>query len=165
MECGLAISPASLSGIPASLANVFHGLFVLQDITTMVLSSQQNEYDTEKIFFSSLRSISTITDCILRKLRGLLMVVSLDCTKLELFGEGNFKSSPNKSKEKPSTSGRRKKGRAHSTKRQNPFPNSALDELSLDKPPKVLILCRNLLQICILGTSNAFDFPNFISGS
>ncbi|KAH9788440.1 NTP transf 2 domain-containing protein [Citrus sinensis] len=136
VECGLAISPASLSGIPASLATVFSGLFVLQDITTMVLSSQHNEYDIEKIFFSSLRFVSTTTDCLLRKLRGLLMVVSLDCTKLELFGEGNFKSSPNKSKEKPSTIGRRKKCRACSTKRQNPLPKSALDELSLDKPPK-----------------------------
>ncbi|KAH9733226.1 NTP transf 2 domain-containing protein [Citrus sinensis] len=136
VECGLAISPASLSGIPASLATVFSGLFVLQDITTMVLSSQHNEYDIEKIFFSSLRFVSTTTDCLLRKLRGLLMVVSLDCTKLELFGEGNFKSSPNKSKEKPSTIGRRKKCRACSTKRQNPLPKSALDELSLDKLPK-----------------------------
>ncbi|XP_031269610.1 uncharacterized protein LOC116128087 [Pistacia vera] len=55
----------------------------------------------------------------------------------ELFGEGNFKSSPDKSKDKPSACGRRKKGRTRSMKRQNPLPKSPVDEQSFDKRSKV----------------------------
>ncbi|KAE8038674.1 hypothetical protein FH972_011155 [Carpinus fangiana] len=46
-----------------------------------------------------------------------LMVVSLDCTKLELLGEGIEKSLPNKSKEKLSACSRRKKGRSRNMKK------------------------------------------------
>ncbi|KAL5798863.1 hypothetical protein ACOSQ2_003683 [Xanthoceras sorbifolium] len=134
VECGLAIPSASLSGRPIPLANVFNNLFVLGDVIAVILSCQHNEHDTEKIFFSTLSSICTISDCILRKLRGLLMVISLDCTKIELFGEGNFESSSNKPKDKPSASGRKKKGRNRSMKKLNPLPKSGVDS----KPSKDL---------------------------
>ncbi|KAK4849669.1 hypothetical protein QYF36_027137 [Acer negundo] len=137
-ECGLAIASASLSGKPIPLNNAFNILFVLRDIITVILSSQHNEHDIEKIFFSTLGSINTISDCVLRKLRGLLMVISLDCTKIELFGEGNFKSSPNKPKEKSSACGRKKKGKTRSMKKLNPLLKSSVDELAFDKPSKDL---------------------------
>jgi hypothetical protein len=111
-ECSLAIPSASLSGRPTPLANVYDVLFVLRNIITVILSCPHNEYDAERIFFSTLSSICTISDCILRKLRGLLMVISLDCTKIELFEEGNFKSSSNKPKDKP---GRKKKLQYYNT--------------------------------------------------
>lgn len=130
VETGLSIAPASLAGLPTSLADLYRGLFVLQDITTVLLSCWHNEYDVEKIFFSTLSFISTITDGILRKLRGLLMIVSLDCTKLELFGEGSIKPSPTKSKEKPRAGGRKKKAGARMKR-----PKSALDA------PEVLNIC------------------------
>ncbi|KAK2650643.1 hypothetical protein Ddye_018132 [Dipteronia dyeriana] len=137
-ECGLAVASASLSAKPIPLNNAFNILFVLRDIITVILSSQHNEHDIEKIFFSTLGSINTISDSILRKLRGLLMVISLDCTKIELFGGGNFKSSPNKPKEKSSACGRKKKGRTRSMKKLNPLPKSGVDELAFDKPSKDL---------------------------
>ncbi|KAE8038669.1 hypothetical protein FH972_011150 [Carpinus fangiana] len=100
-----------------SVVNAFSSLLVLKDIIMIILSCQNSEYDTGKLFFSTLGSVCTISDCILRKLRGFLMVVSLDCTKLELLGEGIEKSLPNKSKEKLSACSRRKKGRSRNMKK------------------------------------------------
>ncbi|KAF8379237.1 hypothetical protein HHK36_028669 [Tetracentron sinense] len=133
-EFGLAIIPASVSGKPPSLANVFNGLLVLQDISAMILACLHSEYEKEKLFFSTLYSVHTISDGILRKLRGLLMVVSLDCTKLELLGEGNLNSPLNKSKEKLAVGNRRGKGKSRNMKRLNPVPRSAGADFSLEKP-------------------------------
>ena len=56
------------------------------------------------------------------------MVASLDCTKLELLGEGIVKSLPNKSKEKLSACSSRKKGRSRNMKKVIPFLRSSLDD-------------------------------------
>lgn len=131
------IKPSSFSKKPSSLEYVLNGLYILQDISIMLVAFQHSEYCKEKLFFSSLGSVSTISDCILRKLRGLLMVVSLDCTKLELLEEGNCKYPTKKSKEKVGVSTRRKKGKTRNTKRITPDSRSSKDEVILDKPAKV----------------------------
>lgn len=118
------IITTSAFGQPTSLANAFNSLLVLQDMVEMILSSQNSAYDERRVFFSTLESLCTISDCILRKLRGFLMVVSLDCTKLELLGEGGEKSLPNKPKGKLSACSRRKKGRIRNMKKVSPFPRS-----------------------------------------
>ncbi|GAV62042.1 NTP_transf_2 domain-containing protein/PAP_assoc domain-containing protein [Cephalotus follicularis] len=130
---GSAIMPVSGSGKATSLANAFNGIFVLQDIISVILSCLHSEYDVTKLFFSTFGSVSTISDCVFRKLRGFLMVLSLDCTKLELLGEGSVKSSPKKSKEKVGASVRRKKGKARNTKRPNSMPSSFVKESSSDR--------------------------------
>jgi hypothetical protein len=66
------------------------------------------------------------------------MVVSLDCTKLELLGEGIEKSLPNKSKEKLSACSRRKKGRSRNMKKVIPFLRSSLDDFPCNKSLKIL---------------------------
>jgi hypothetical protein len=111
-EFGSTIIPVTLSGKPTSVVNVFSSLLVLKDIIMIILSCQNSEYDAGKLFFSTLGSVCTISDCILRKLRGFLMVVSLDCTKLELLGEGIEKSLPNKSKKSSVLAAVGKKGGA-----------------------------------------------------
>jgi len=111
-EFGSAIIPATLSGKPTSIVNAFSSLLVLKDIIMIILSCQNSGYDTGKLLFSTLGSVCTISDCILRKLRGFLMVVSLDCTKLELLGEGIEKSLPNKSKKSSVLAAVGKKGGA-----------------------------------------------------
>lgn len=116
-EFGSTIIPATLSGKPTSVVNAFSSLLVLKDIIMIILSCQYSGSDTGKLFFSTLGSVCTISDCIFRKLRGFLMVVSLDCTKLELLGEGIEKSLPNKSKEKLGACSRRKKGRNRNMKK------------------------------------------------
>ncbi|XP_071722479.1 uncharacterized protein [Rutidosis leptorrhynchoides] len=107
---GIVTEPVSLSSKPTYLSDVFDGVRLLHDIISLMLSFQHDEYDVEKLFFSAFGSISTISDCILRKLRGFLMVISLDCTKLELLREGNntIKPAPKKSKEKPASGSRKK---------------------------------------------------------
>ncbi|XP_062091560.1 uncharacterized protein LOC133797618 isoform X2 [Humulus lupulus] len=120
VEFGSNVVPASLSGKPASLSNAFNSLFVLLDIVTMTAAlCQGSEYDKGKLFFSTMSSICTISDFILRKVRGFLMVISLDCTKLELITEENVKSSPIKSKGKVGACSNKKKGRTRSTKKLN----------------------------------------------
>ncbi|XWS45887.1 hypothetical protein CRYUN_Cryun14cG0017600 [Craigia yunnanensis] len=132
-EFGIIITADSCSGKPTSITNVFSSLFVLQDIITVVLSCHHNECDVGNVFFSTLGSLSTVTDGILRKLRGFLMVISLDCTKLELLGEGNFNSSSDKSKDKFSACSRKKKGRSRNIKKQNPVLKTVVEDLPPDK--------------------------------
>ncbi|XP_027191852.1 uncharacterized protein [Cicer arietinum] len=131
-EFGKIITPVSFSKKPAELARAFNSLSVLQDITLMLTSSPNSEYDIGTLFFSSLRSVSTISDCILRKLRGFLMVISLDCTKSELLEEELDKSSSGKPKEKHGVSNRKKKGRTRNTKRQNPAPKTSVSGISCE---------------------------------
>ncbi|XP_045828053.1 uncharacterized protein LOC123920018 isoform X3 [Trifolium pratense] len=98
----------------------------------MLTSSINSEYDIGTLFFSSLVSVSTISDCILRKLRGFLMVISLDCTKHELLEEEHDKSSSGKPKEKLGPSNRKKKGRTRNNKRQNPAPKTPVSGISCE---------------------------------
>ena len=133
---GVACSPASASGKTSSITCMIHGLYVLQEIITILLACQHSEFDKERVFLSSLASISTISDFIFRKLRGLLMVVSLDCTKLELL-EGNLNFPTKKSKEKIGAATRRKKGGSRNMKRLNPIPIASRDDIGLNKAAKV----------------------------
>ncbi|XVF33541.1 hypothetical protein REPUB_Repub17cG0177500 [Reevesia pubescens] len=137
-EFGIIITSGSRSRKPTSLTNVFSSLFVLQDIVTVVLSCYDNECDIGKVFFSALGSISTICDSIFRKLRGFLMAISLDCTKLELLGEVNFNSSSDKSKDKISGGSRKKKGKSRNIKKKNPVLKTGMDGLPPEKPLKDL---------------------------
>lgn len=137
-EFGSSNLPASLSGKPASLAAAFNNLFVLQDLVTMISLCRDSEYDKGKLFYSTLSSISTISDFLLRKVRGFLMVILLDCTKMELLAEGNEKSLPKKSKTKPSSCNRKSKGKARNMKRSNPVPKSCADDVLCEKSLKVL---------------------------
>lgn len=136
-EFGSNFVPASLSGKPALLSNALTSLFVLQDIVKMTSLHQDSEYDSAKIFFSTLSSICTVSDSILRKVRGFLMVISLDCTKLELIAEENLKSSPIKSKGKVGASSRKKKGRTHNAKKLNSVSGECVTVDSCDKSFKV----------------------------
>jgi len=140
MEFGTVISPVTFCKKPAALARAFNSLLVLHEVNMMVTSNLNSEYDIGKLFFSSLGSVCTISDCILRKMRGFFMVISLDCTKLELLGEALDKSSSGKPKEKLSVSNRKKKGRNRNTKRQNPVSKTCTDDISHENPLKVLIL-------------------------
>ncbi|KAB2002738.1 hypothetical protein ES319_D11G086300v1 [Gossypium barbadense] len=136
-EFGMTVSANSHSGKPTSLTNAFSSLFVLRDIVTVVLSCHHH-CDVGKVFFSSLSSVSSIIDSILRKLRGYLMFISLDCTKLELLGEGNFNSSSDKSKDKFSASSRKKKVKSRNIKNQNPVLKMEMDDHPPQKPLKDL---------------------------
>jgi hypothetical protein len=102
----------------------------------MLLAFQHGAYDHEKLFFTSLDSANSISDIILRKLREMLMVVSLDCTKIELLEEGNWSS--NKFKERAVSTTHKKKGKKRS-KNSNPVPRPCTDGRNLVEPTQVYL--------------------------
>ncbi|WCJ22919.1 Nucleotidyltransferase family protein [Euphorbia peplus] len=135
-EFGLPVMHGSQPEEAANFVNLFYSLLVVQDIVSLLLPGQHQENDKSKIFFSTLHSVSSVTDCILRKLRGLVMVISLDCTKIELLEEGNFKCITSKSKEKLSGGSRKKKGKTRNVKKLNPTQAVVVNESSVNKSPK-----------------------------
>lgn len=85
----------------------------------MELVFYYDEFDKEKFFFSLLDFVNIVSDLILRKLRGLLMVVFFDFIKVELLEEENKKFMLNKFKEKFFVINRKKKGKNRNVKRFN----------------------------------------------
>ncbi|KAI3981360.1 hypothetical protein MKX01_001805 [Papaver californicum] len=71
-------------------------LSVLQEISSTIVECQNSDFYNEKLFFSTMGSIRTTSDVLFRKFRGLLMVVSSDCIKLELLEGDNLSSPGNK---------------------------------------------------------------------
>ncbi|XP_015950587.1 uncharacterized protein LOC107475465 isoform X1 [Arachis duranensis] len=136
VEFGTVVTPLAFCNKPSALARALNSLLVLLDVNMVITSVLNIDYDIGELFFSSLDSVCTVSDCILRKIRGLLMVISLDCTKFELLSEELDKSSSGRSKEKPSASNRKKKGRSRNTKKQNHVPYTCVNGISREKPQK-----------------------------
>ncbi|KAK3435114.1 hypothetical protein EUGRSUZ_D02494 [Eucalyptus grandis] len=118
VEFGSMVMHNSICQGHSFFANVFNRLLVLRDAITLK-SCLESDFDVRKVFFSSLNTVGTISDCILAKLRGFLAIIYLECTKLELLGEESCNLLPNKSKEKHGASGYKKKGRPGNLKRPN----------------------------------------------
>ncbi|CAN4125884.1 unnamed protein product [Withania somnifera] len=127
---------ASVFGVSCSFNQLLDCLFMLKDISTVLFPCPRTACgspDSEKLFFSSLESINTLFDCMLRKLRGLLMIISLDCTKYELLEEENLNSLPKQSKEMLGASNRKKKGKNRKVKKSIPLPKPTTECLRLVK--------------------------------
>lgn len=148
-EFGLPVTSTLHSGQTVCLPEVFDGLLILQEFCFMVLSFQSGGYEKEQLFLSTLHSLNTIYDCVLRKLRGFLMIISLDCTKLELLGEENDKPSSKKSKQKHGTSNCRRKKRVSNTRSQVPLARSCTDCVSSNEVSKVVLSALISLASCI----------------
>lgn len=130
--------PAKDSGDLSPLYQYFNSLYILQVISTLLSAAQFGDYQKEKLFFSSLDCINSISDIIIRNLRELLMVISLDCTKFELLGEENTDSRLKKVNEKHAGNNRKKKGNNHN-KKLNPVPIPREDDPKPTMPAKVCI--------------------------
>ncbi|KAL8542788.1 hypothetical protein ACS0TY_003612 [Phlomoides rotata] len=139
-------SNAKHSQFPGNMSpfyRIFNSLYILQVISTLLSAAQSCGYEKENLFFSSLDCVNSISDIILRKMRELLMVISLDWTKSELLGEGSMNSPAKKQNDKHVTSNRKKKGKNH-TKKSNPVPRpSQYDSkpMKTDKGEEDGILC------------------------
>ncbi|XP_043718931.1 uncharacterized protein LOC122666894 [Telopea speciosissima] len=136
-EFCLAVLPAPISGKCTPFTNFFNGLLVLREMSAMVLACKHNEFEKDKLFFSTLGSVHSVSDCILRKVRDLLMVISGDCIKLELLGEESMKFQMNKSEEKFRVGNRRGKGRGRNQKRQNLGGKSSRASFAIEKSTEV----------------------------
>ncbi|KZV49037.1 hypothetical protein F511_10988 [Dorcoceras hygrometricum] len=84
-------------------------------------------------FFSSLANVNSISDTVLRKLRELLMVISLDSTKIELLGE-ELTNSPREKLNKKHVPGNHKKKGKNRNKKVNAVPRPCQDDSEPIKP-------------------------------
>lgn len=142
VESATFISWDAVLHMPRHIANPFKCLFILKDVAAAV---SKQDVDYRVLFFSSLSSVSSVSDCIHRKLRGFLSVLYLDCTKHELLEEKSAKLLPNKVKERSGSCPRKKKGKPHNAKRVNPVVSSFKETSLLDKPMEVYSLTGVLM--------------------
>lgn len=126
LDLCLDIITAPSSGRPHILANYLNRLLVVQEISTILTCWLGGDED-KALFFSTLESVDTISDHILRKLRGLLMAVSINYINLELMGDVKLKVLPQKSEEKLKAGCRRGKNKCRNSRKLS----------STSKPSKV----------------------------
>ncbi|KAI3804235.1 hypothetical protein L1987_25626 [Smallanthus sonchifolius] len=119
----------------SSIAHKFNHLLVVCEISILLRAFDHGQFNEEALFFSSLEAVSTVSDRVLRRLRGLLMVVSLEFTKLELLEDLNSTKPVKKSKPKSKpVSG--KKGKSRDVKKPIPVQISEKSSSTSDKPTK-----------------------------
>ncbi|KAF3780648.1 Non-canonical poly(A) RNA polymerase [Nymphaea thermarum] len=124
---------ASTSQLSSPLASIFSELFLLQEISASLLGWQHHEVEMEKIFFSSLSSIHTLADNVLRRIREFLLRLSSDFVKFELLEDDNVKPQIDKSTKKSDSGhakGKRKGNRTKfsSQKKQSPLVDVTSEE-------------------------------------
>ncbi|KAI3756822.1 hypothetical protein L1987_56645 [Smallanthus sonchifolius] len=117
------------------IAHKFNHLLVVCEISILLRAFDHGQFNEEALFFSSLEAVSIVSDRVLRRLRGLLMVVSLDFTKLELLEDLNSTKPMKKSKPKSKpVSG--KKGKSRDVKKLIPVQISEKSSSTSDMPTK-----------------------------
>ncbi|KAL0674930.1 hypothetical protein Bca4012_002911 [Brassica carinata] len=122
-ECpsDMLLEHTSLSRGPNAIATNLSALYVLQEFASLLVLCQNGLLSVQSVFFSSLASLPTLVDCILRKLRGFLMVISVDSVKRELLEEYTPKCSKSSSSKQSSGSTKRKhKGKSGNMKKPTP---------------------------------------------
>ncbi|CAL9232562.1 unnamed protein product [Arabidopsis halleri] len=119
--CDMILEPNSVSRKPVTLASNLSGLYVLQEFASLLILCQNGLVPVQSVFFSSLGTITTLVDCILRKLRGFLMVISIDSVKVELLDDNTHKCSPSSSSnQKLCSTSRKHKGKTRNLKKPSP---------------------------------------------
>ncbi|KAG9452328.1 hypothetical protein H6P81_005232 [Aristolochia fimbriata] len=126
VDFALSTIPASVSGRRHQLANALGSVLVLRKISAMVSNCCLSNSENEKLFFSTLCSVCTVSDYILRRLRGVLMMVSSKYLQLDLLRDENSNAPVNKSLGKG-------KNKGQNMKKHTTVPKSVRPE----KPPMV----------------------------
>ncbi|CAN6460803.1 unnamed protein product [Victoria cruziana] len=127
---------ASTSQLPSRLASIFSGLFLLQEISDSLLDRQHHEVEMEKIFFSSLSSIHTLADNVLRRIREFILRLSSDFVKFELLEDKNVKPQTNKSVKKSDSGHAKGKRKGSRTKFSSQKKQSHLVDVSCWETPE-----------------------------
>ncbi|XP_010419530.1 PREDICTED: uncharacterized protein LOC104705261 isoform X1 [Camelina sativa] len=119
--CDMMLEPNSVSRKPITVASNLSALYVLQEFASLLIVCQNGLVPVQTLFFSSLGSITTLVDCILRKLRGSLMVISIESVKVELLEDNTQKCSPSSSSNKRlGSTSRKHKGKTRNMKKPTP---------------------------------------------
>lgn len=124
---------------PNAIASNLSALYVLQEFASLLVLCQNGLLSVQSVFFSSLASLPTLVDCILRKLRGFLMVISVDSVKRELLEENTPKcSKSSSSKQSSGSTSRKHKGKPGNMKKPTP---EAKSDRNINLSAKVHIFC------------------------
>ncbi|XP_023635771.1 uncharacterized protein LOC17883065 isoform X2 [Capsella rubella] len=116
--CDMILEPNYVSRKPITMTSNLSGLYVLQEFASLLSLCQNGLVPVQSVFFSSLGSITTLVDCILRKLRGFLMVISIDSVKFELLEDNTQKCSPSSpSNQRLGSTSRKHKGKTRNMKK------------------------------------------------
>lgn len=136
------LEPNCVSSKPNTLASNLSGLYVLQEFASLLILCQNGLVPVHSVSFSSLGSLTTLVDCILRKLRGLLMLISVDSVKVELLEDNTHKCSPSSSsKQRLGSTSRKHKGKTRNMKKQTPEAKSDKNVNLSAKSVKVHMFC------------------------
>ena len=127
------------------MADCLNRLAVIREISLMFSNLREEEFEKEAIFFSSLTSSSSISDFILRKLRGFLMIVSIDYANLELIGDPKLNPVQNKNKDEFGMSYRKGKKKLHNSKRLSLSSKLSVINPANQKPSLVLLLLLSVV--------------------
>lgn len=142
------LKPNSLSSKHNTVASNLSALYLLQEFASLLISCQKGLVPVQSVFFSSLGSLTTLVDCIFRKLRGFLMVVSVDSVKLELLQDNTQKCSPSSSsKQRLGSTSRKHKGKTGNMKKPPPEAKSNKNVILSEKSVKVHIFYRPQIRL------------------
>lgn len=137
-------------GMPHHLVKLMNKLVVIQEIYSILLACQLNKVETEMLFFSKVQSVLTVSDCVLRKFRELVMAVSIDHVSQELLGEEKMTNLPKKNEEKKVN----KKFRKGKKNKRNSKYISSLPNSSASKPAATeIVMTDECMAKCINGCS------------
>lgn len=135
LEFSLHAIPEPISGSSSNISNFLRGLIVVQQLLDILPACQNSEPDAEHIFFTSLSSSQTISDFIIRRLRGFLMVIFSEYIEFELTQDTTSSKPAKKTKEKSFTGSQKSKKK--SRKRQGSTKKLTANNLTVHGPPKV----------------------------
>ncbi|XP_020112641.1 uncharacterized protein LOC109727150 isoform X2 [Ananas comosus] len=108
-----------------TLAKFLNRLQVVQEIARLRCNNNQLESNT--LFFTTLASAGTLSDYVLMKLRALLMAVSISYKNIELIDDTNSEIHPDKSLEKCNTGSRKGKKKCRNSGKPNATLNLSKD--------------------------------------
>ncbi|XP_042458126.1 uncharacterized protein LOC122042197 isoform X1 [Zingiber officinale] len=110
------IIPVMSSASTQILTKYLNCILMVQEISSLYVY-HFSEYEEKLIFFSTLSSAGTIWDKMSKKLHGLLMVIYTNYTNVELLGDANLKSIPNKNRENSKIRRLKGKKKAHNSRK------------------------------------------------
>ncbi|KAG0491932.1 hypothetical protein HPP92_005330 [Vanilla planifolia] len=116
LDYGLDFLPVAPSTIQNRLAMALSKLLVVHDVSDILLAWQLCKIEDEKLFFSSMASLLTVSDYILRKFQRLLMVVYAAYVNRELIEDSNLSVFPVKA-ERCNLICRSGKNKSHASKK------------------------------------------------
>eukprot|EP01018_Ginkgo_biloba_P022544 Gb_00149 [translate_table: standard] len=125
---------SSLCGKPSCCSHTLSGLYVLQEVSALGLMCASGLPENDMLFFSTLSSVHTVLDCIMRRVREAFEKVSKDSIELDLMGDEKPQDQSNHCKVKDAAAQRKEKRRkGRSAKKKIPITKQPVEDASATK--------------------------------